>query len=157
MSLIIETKKVHRRKARRKGKAKDKPAERTKRIACAGLLGKMITDLTQMRDGTEMTREIGMTLCQVIKEELEVLLRRCSTQTTTMTLDKAMSRAAAEATTDRKVIDTEDHQLSLRGSMSVLNMNVPNITTVEVLQCTPERNLLKDQLGTNSISTAEAA
>ena len=117
----------------------------------------MITDLTQMRDGTEMTREIGMTLCQVIKEELEVLLRRCSTQTTTMTLDKAMSRAAAEATTDRKVIDTEDHQLSLRGSMSVLNMNVPNITTVEVLQCTPERNLLKVQDGTHSILQAEAA
>lgn len=107
----------------------------------------MTTDLTQMRDGTEMTQEIGMTQCQHNKGELEVHLRRRSIRTTTMRIE-TFKRAMAVAT-DSKMIDTEeDHQSSLT---SVISVSVLNTTIVEALhhKITRETDHHKDLQDTN--------
>merc|ERR1712096_599140 len=75
MTPIIKIKRLHPKETRRRSKA----AERIRKITGKGLV-KMVTDLTQMRDGTTMMREIGMILCLCIKGEPEAHLRRCSTQ-----------------------------------------------------------------------------
>lgn len=137
--LIIRTQEVHPKNSRRESKLIEEPSQ----IADKGL-DKMITDLTQMRDGVTMTRETGTTLClgiTKIKEDLEVHLRSSLTRTTTTILE-AMPRAAVEATTGCNLTASDHHQTTLSA------LSITKKITIEVLhQCTQEMS--QDHPGIN--------